>query len=64
MGALGMAGFAQTFYYSGNLPISNMPEVRRDITRFRLCTVAHGGARKWHDCARCFGSLNQVVQSS
>ena len=27
MGALGMANFAQTFYYSGTLPISNMPEV-------------------------------------
>lgn len=27
MGALGFAGYAQTFYYSGSLPLSNMPEV-------------------------------------
>ncbi len=29
MGAMGMANFAQTFYYSGTLPITNMPEVGR-----------------------------------
>lgn len=27
MGALGFANFAQTFYYSGSLPLTNMPEV-------------------------------------
>ena len=27
MGVLGFANFVQTFYYSGTLPLSNMPEV-------------------------------------
>ena len=27
MGVLGFANFVQTFYYSGNLPLTNMPEV-------------------------------------
>lgn len=27
IGALGFAGYAQTFYYSGALPLTNMPEV-------------------------------------
>ena len=28
VGALGLATYAQTFYYSGQLPLSNMPQVR------------------------------------
>lgn len=31
MGALGFANFAQTFYYTGSLPITNMPEVRLPV---------------------------------
>jgi hypothetical protein len=38
MGALGMAGFAQTFYYSGNLPITNMPEVSGWRARALQCS--------------------------
>ncbi len=36
MGVLGFANFVQTFYYSGNLPLSNMPEVGFAGVAFRL----------------------------